>query len=442
MKKYFLLASLVGLFLTTNVKAQEANSEEFTKWIIDLNVSAFDFYSPKNDKFSSFKENMAIGPDFSLTRQWSKTGLGITANIASPSISFLQDADGKSTVNRYLAFAGPGLAYNFQNQYLIKSKSPVAPFVFANAMASVAQLDDKGGDVKFGFGIPVGAGVRFKVADKVGLNLKAGYSFGITEYYESNIFWSAGVSLGMNKKSIEEEAVLFVPVDTDGDGIPDELDECPDEAGLAEFNGCPDTDGDGIADKDDECPDVFGLAEFNGCPDTDGDGIPDHKDECPEVAGLAKFNGCPDTDGDGVPDHKDECPEVAGPIENKGCPFEEVKVDDVQKGIQSVHFETGKAELSAISYPILDRVVALLTDNPNFNISIEGHTDNTGTDTINDNLSLERANSCSEYIISKGIEADRVSSVGFGSKNPIADNNTVEGRAENRRTIFKLLLAN
>jgi hypothetical protein len=68
-----------------------------------------------------------------------------------------------------------------------------------------------------------------------------------------------------------------------------------------------DTDGDGIFDKDDACPDVAGLKEFNGCPDTDGDGIQDSADSCPDVAGLAALNGCPDTDGDGIADKDDEC---------------------------------------------------------------------------------------------------------------------------------------
>jgi hypothetical protein len=56
---------------------------------------------------------------------------------------------------------------------------------------------------------------------------------------------------------------------------------------LKEFNGCPDTDGDGIQDSADACPDVFGLATLNGCPDTDGDGIADVNDACPDVFGLA-----------------------------------------------------------------------------------------------------------------------------------------------------------
>jgi outer membrane protein OmpA-like peptidoglycan-associated protein len=469
MKKYFLLASIVGLFLTTNLKAQEtAKSEEFSKWVIDLNVTAFDFYSPKMNKFSSFKENMAIGPDFSLTRLSSKTGLGISANIASPSISFLKDNAGNSNANKYLVFAGPGLAYNFQNQYLIPSKSPVAPFIFANALASVAQIDNLGGDVKFGFGIPVGAGFRFKIADQVGLNIKAGYAFGITEYYESNIFWSAGASLGLNKKSKEEAPVLFIPIDTDGDGIADEDDDCPEIAGLPELKGCPDTDGDGIADKNDECPKVAGLVQFNGCEDRDGDGIADNKDECPDVAGLAKFNGCPepdtdgdgivdskdecpnvaglaslngcpDRDGDGVADIKDKCPDVAGPVSNKGCPEVEQKVKERLKEIAgTVKFETGKSVLAKNSYKLLDEVVTILNNYPAYSVSVEGYTDSTGSDAINDKLSNERAKVCADYILSKEIAADRVSSVGFGSKNPIADNKTAAGRAKNRRTEFNL----
>lgn len=469
MKSKLIFSTLLAAALITNAKAQESEENGFAKWTFDANVTAFDFVSPKLEKFSSFKENMSIGPDLSLTRHWSKTGLGLSANILSPSGSFLAKRADLPQSNRYLFMAGPGLQYNFQNEYLIPAKSPVAPFVFANALVSVAQVGNNN-EVKAGFGVPVGAGIRFKVADMVGLNVKAGYSFGVTDYNESNIFWSMGASLGMPKKKAAEEPKLILPVDTDGDGIPDEFDECPEVAGLAELNGCPDTDGDGIADHLDECPEVAGLAAFNGCPDTDGDGIADNKDECPEVAGLAAFNGCPepdsdgdgvvdskdrcpsvaglpqlngcpDTDGDGVADIDDRCPTVAGPASNKGCPEvkEEVKVK-LQQIASSVKFESGKSVLKKESYKLLDEVVNILNAHPEYSVSVEGHTDNTGTDAINDKLSAERAKVCADYLISKGIAAERVSSVGFGSKNPIADNKTAEGKAKNRRTEFRLHL--
>lgn len=113
--------------------------------------------------------------------------------------------------------------------------------------------------------------------------------------------------------------------DTDGDGIPDNLDQCPNQAGPASNGGCPppaDTDGDGIIDTQDACPNQAGPASNNGCPlpvDTDGDGIPDNLDECPNQAGLPIFNGCPDTDGDGIPDAVDQCPNEVGPASNNGC---------------------------------------------------------------------------------------------------------------------------
>lgn len=108
--------------------------------------------------------------------------------------------------------------------------------------------------------------------------------------------------------------------DKDGDGITDAEDDCPDDAGLVEFKGCPDKDGDKIIDKQDDCPEEAGLAEFKGCPDKDGDGIPDKQDDCPDVAGLKEFMGCPDKDGDGIPDKQDDCPDVAGLKEFMGCP--------------------------------------------------------------------------------------------------------------------------
>jgi hypothetical protein len=145
--------------------------------------------------------------------------------------------------------------------------------------------------------------------------------------------------------------------DRDGDGVPDDLDLCPDEPGMPTLDGCPmpgDRDGDEIADEDDACPDDPGTPEMDGCPDRDGDtvpdgedacpddpgppesgcpapgegdrdgdGFPDDTDMCPDEPGVPATWGCPDRDGDGVRDSEDECPDEAGPPENRGCPVEE-----------------------------------------------------------------------------------------------------------------------
>lgn len=221
--------------------------------------------------------------------------------------------------------------------------------------------------------------------------------------------------------------------DSDNDGIPDMDDECPNIAGPKEFNGCPDTDGDGLRDIEDECPNIYGLMEFNGCPDTDNDSIPDHIDACPMIKGLAQFNGCPDTDGDGIQDSEDECPEEPGTAENNGCPVYE-KVEFATH----IGFKSGKAKLTQDSYQYLDQLVQLMNDNPDCWVKLDGHTDSTGSDAINNKLSQDRVDSIKFYLVDKGINPNRIVARGHGSSMPIAPNDTAEGRAKNRRVEINL----
>lgn len=229
--------------------------------------------------------------------------------------------------------------------------------------------------------------------------------------------------------------------DRDKDGIMDKDDRCPDVAGLASFQGCPDTDKDGIEDAKDDCPTVAGLAQFNGCPDQDGDGIIDSKDDCPAEAGLPEFNGCPDRDKDGIIDKLDKCPDVAGIPENKGCP--EIKQETKQvfeRALQGIQFETGKDVIKGISYQILNDVVLVMEENPEYSLSIFGHTDNVGAEDMNMTLSQKRADSVKKYLIDKGVAESRiVEAKGFGETQPVASNENAEGRARNRRVEFKVV---
>jgi len=175
--------------------------------------------------------------------------------------------------------------------------------------------------------------------------------------------------------------------------------------------------------------------------DTDGDGIPDNSDKCPTVAGTLKYNGCPvpDSDNDGVNDEEDKCPTVPGLKENNGCP--EVKQEVIAKvnyAAKNIFFITGSAKLSSKSNKALDDIVKILSDDNNLKLSIEGHTDNVGKAEYNQNLSEKRAASVKEYLISKGIDEARLNSVGYGMDRPIADNKTAAGRSKNRRVELKL----
>ncbi len=234
------------------------------------------------------------------------------------------------------------------------------------------------------------------------------------------------------------------PPDADGDGVSDADDNCPQLAGTKDNNGCPpDSDGDGVYDADDKCPQLAGTKESNGCPpDADGDGVYDADDKCPKLKGVKANNGCPaDTDGDGIYDTNDKCPNKVGTKENAGCP--EIKIDATEKAIldkalKSVIFLPNKNTLTPYSKGLLDDVVGLLKKYPDYKLSMIGYTDAIGNDAANLELSKGRAKSCLNYIASKGIDASRLSSNGFGEAKPVADNNTAAGRKANRRVEFNL----
>ena len=234
--------------------------------------------------------------------------------------------------------------------------------------------------------------------------------------------------------------------DADNDGVKDNIDKCPKEFGPTENNGCPweDKDGDKVIDKDDKCPEVVGEIENKGCPwgDEDKDGVTDNLDNCPKLFGEKDNYGCPytDKDGDKVIDKDDKCPEVAGTIENFGCPVIDTKVikklNDYSK---SVLFNSGKATITVNSYATLDAMTEIMKEYEATNFSIEGHTDNVGKPDKNITLSAERALAIKTYLISKGINENRLKSEGFGAAKPIDSNETATGKAANRRVEIKVI---
>lgn len=208
------------------------------------------------------------------------------------------------------------------------------------------------------------------------------------------------------------------------------------EAGPEDYDGYQD---------DDKCID----------PDNDQDGVPDKEDECPNQSeDFDQFDdddGCPefDNDKDGVPDVVDKCPMVAEDNDNyeddDGCPEEgpgnaTVEITDSQLLLSSkIYFDYNKSDIKEVSYEILDKVAETLINNPDIiHVSVEGHTDNEGTESYNVQLSEDRARAVVEYLIGKSVEKERLSYKGLGFSSPKASNTTEEGRAINRRVEFKI----
>jgi outer membrane protein OmpA-like peptidoglycan-associated protein len=218
--------------------------------------------------------------------------------------------------------------------------------------------------------------------------------------------------------------------DTDHDGIPDDIDACPNEP-----------------------EDHLGSEPNDGCPvppDRDGDGIPDSLDKCPDVPedkdGIQDADGCPeeDADKDGIPDAQDACPKEPGkpspdPKKN-GCP-QYIKVEGSSvRVLQQVHFAYNSATILPDSFSMLEEIANLLKASPQIRkMAIEGHTDDRGPDDYNLTLSQARASSVRTYLVQHGVAGDRLVAHGYGELHPIADNGTDEGRLANRRVEFKII---
>ena len=330
------------------------------------------------------------------------------------------------------------------NVKMLKDKYLVVPYLTVGAGASMY------GGTYFATYAPIGMGLQFKLGNDNFLTTNFVHKTAMSSLAANHFTYNIGMVSPLKDRP---EPVKVTPPpppapekDSDNDGLVDSKDKCPTVAGVAKYDGCPvpDTDGDGVNDENDKCPTVKGLAKYQGCPipDTDKDGINDEEDKCPTVAGVARYQGCPvpDTDSDGVNDEEDKCPTLAGVKENNGCPAIKQEVAKaVIDGAKKITFVTGSAKLASSSFKGLNKVAKALNEDANLKLTVEGHCDNTGTDAINDPLSENRAKSVQTYLTTKGkVDAAKIMVVGYGSKNPIADNKTAKGRSANRRVELKL----
>lgn len=352
-----------------------------------------------------------------------------------------------------------------------KKASWVTPYLYVGVGGMLEDLS------KMTYSTPAGLGVNIRVSANIYLNLQSEYRMGYPDL-RNTVQHGVGLTVlfgddkrmsKADREKLEAEEIADKS-DIDGDGILDKFDKCPDVTGTKLTGGCPDIDGDGVTDAEDTCPNEKGVAGLNGCPDSDGDGVANHEDQCPEEWGTKEGKGCSmtDTDGDGILDRNDNCPDIVGVSSNKGCPGIDTDNDGIiddedrcpnivgdssNKGcpplkdtekttldiaMKTVKFDPSSNELTENSKPILDELVDLLNSYPNRKMRLKGYSDSIGHRADNLRLSEKRAKSCYNYLISKGITAERLSYEGLGEQNPVATNMYKDGRELNRRVEFDL----
>ncbi len=448
-----LMAVALLLIGFTSIQAQDENNP----WQFQFGTNVIDVYptgdqSSFGNEFFNANDHWNIGPALSYIAISRSVGDGFAVGVRGSLNEITKFGD--TPVESFTHFGVDGtIKYSF-----LKNKT-IDPFLEVGG--GYTWFNDIGAGTA-----NVGIGANIWFSENLALTLQTTYKHAFEEYF---IGGTANSTFPKHWQHLAGISIKFGGTDTDGDGIYDKDDACPEVAGLESFNGCPDADGDGIEDSKDSCPNEAGSKEMNGCPDADGDGVADKDDACPNEAGLASLAGCPDADGDGVADNDDKCPNEAGPAENGGCPWPDKDGDsvldkddkcpdvagtvanngcpevteEVQKQLndyaKTILFDSGKSSIKAASTGVMVDIIRILGEYPTARFSVEGHTDSQGPAASNQKLSESRANAVRDFLINEGIGSDRLTAAGYGEDRPIADNKTRNGRKENRRVEINLI---
>lgn len=193
-----------------------------------------------------------------------------------------------------------------------------------------------------------------------------------------------------------------------------------------------------VTDRDDpKCMEIYELQDLAAsCPPEESYRKGKDNPKCLKVYALRRR----DSDGDGVPDYLDRCPTQYGAEKDHGCPSGAYLIIHPEAGqiiTKSIHFDFNRANIRPESEIILETLTGAIHAQPAImKLSIEGHTDNIGSDARNMALSQARARAVYRYLVDHGINPQRLSYKGYGQRYPVADNTTPEGRARNRRVNF------
>lgn len=481
MKKLLFLCICIGITFATNAQTEDK------KWGIGVNGGVAQYNGDfGRDWYQTDKPFYGFGGITVSRYLWDY--LDVNLSYARGTVGYDSGVTGFKS-----DFSSMALNLKFN---LFSPKHIIRPYVFGGIGAILFDSQLNFHKEKIDRVLPsAGGGINFRLSPVVSLYLQESFMFTnndgrdgvVAGKNDDFLFHTVGMTFNLgNSKDTDGDGVsdkkdkcpdtpasvvvdkFGCPLDKDADGISDYLDACPDISGSKALNGCPDKDNDGVEDSKDRCPEQAGLTSLAGCPDadkdgvadmddacantklgtkvdakgcaldSDNDGVSDDLDRCPNVAGVLSLKGCPDADGDGIADLDDKCPNAKGTLSNKGCP--EIAPADIVRITyigSKIFFENNSDKLKVASLSQLDELSKILYKYDGASLIIEGHTDSVGANLFNMTLSQKRAESVRQYLIGKGILETRLSSVGFGETKPVASNTTTLGKAKNRRVELK-----
>ncbi|WP_311136615.1 OmpA family protein [Hymenobacter cellulosilyticus] len=469
------LTSSLALGLTLLAAAPEGHAQTADrKTALSLYGSAYQYKGSLGSDFWNWSNN-SYGPGISINR-YLTPGLDLGLQGAYVELKGTQSPStlfSTNVVNVNLAFK-----LKLNNGWALKEDAVVQPYLLVapgiaytsrEGLVRGTRIDED----KTYFDAFGAAGINFRLSDAVGLFVQTGQHIPLNanldgepirdddKFDDRYLQHTVGLTLAFGKaKDTDGDGVPDrkdkcpdtptgvavdengCPLDGDGDGVPDYQDKCPTEKGLTTLEGCPDRDNDGVRDSEDACPDTPGTPQMRGCPDTDKDGVADPQDKCPDTPAGTQVdaNGCPlvlDQDNDGILDNVDKCPNTpAGTrVDANGCPL---VVDPALRKLEvPVRFKTNSTVIERSSYPALNKMIEALKTHPEYGIRVIGHADSRGTDEYNQGLSERRAESVKRYFTGKQVEGSRVVTEGRGEGEPAAPNTSKAGMSQNRRVEFK-----